>query len=43
MSFIVRISTGILVTGEEQRARKDLSWWTSKKSWNQISIIPITI
>ncbi|MCC2385648.1 Z1 domain-containing protein [Bacillus cereus] len=31
MSFIVRISTGILVTGEEQRARKDLSWWTSKK------------
>lgn len=29
-SFIVRISTGILVTGEKQRTR-DLSWWTSKK------------
>lgn len=29
-SFIVRISTGILVTGEAQRKR-DLSWWTSKK------------
>jgi len=28
--FIVRITTGILVTGEEQRTR-DLSWWTSKK------------
>ncbi|MEM5607117.1 hypothetical protein AAHH76_04820 [Bacillus toyonensis] len=31
MSFIVRISTGILVTGEKQRTRRDLSWWTSKK------------
>ncbi|OCA86014.1 endonuclease [Bacillus sp. FJAT-27225] len=29
-SFIVRIETGILVTGEEQRTR-DLTWWTSKK------------
>ena len=29
-SFIVRITTGILVTGEEQKNR-DLSWWTSKK------------
>lgn len=29
-SFIVRIQTGILVTGEEQKER-DLSWWTSKK------------
>lgn len=30
MSFIVRISKGVLVTGEKQRTR-DLSWWTSKK------------
>ncbi|MGD6900458.1 Z1 domain-containing protein [Bacillus infantis] len=30
MSFKVRISTGILVTGEKQKTR-DLSWWTSKK------------
>ncbi|MFP5108134.1 Z1 domain-containing protein [Neobacillus sp. C211] len=29
-SFNVRITTGILVTGEEQKTR-DLSWWTSKK------------
>lgn len=29
-SFNVRIETGILVTGDEQKAR-DLSWWTSKK------------
>ena len=29
-TFIVRITTGILVTGEEQRNR-DLSWWTGKK------------
>ncbi|MBH0157311.1 Z1 domain-containing protein [Fictibacillus sp. 5RED26] len=29
-AFIVRISSGILVVGEEQRTR-DLSWWTSKK------------
>ncbi|MED1122084.1 Z1 domain-containing protein [Bacillus atrophaeus] len=29
-SFIVRIRTGILITGEAQRKR-DLSWWTSKK------------
>lgn len=29
-SFVVRISSGILVTGEKQRTR-DLSWWTSKK------------
>ncbi|WP_303984887.1 Z1 domain-containing protein [Niallia circulans] len=28
--FTVRITTGILVTGEEQKTR-DLSWWTSKK------------
>lgn len=30
MSFVVRISKGVLVTGEIQRTR-DLSWWTSKK------------
>jgi hypothetical protein len=29
-SFDVRITTGILVTGEDQKTR-DLSWWTSKK------------
>ncbi len=29
-SFNVRITTGVLVTGEKQKTR-DLSWWTSKK------------
>ncbi|MGG1482785.1 Z1 domain-containing protein [Peribacillus castrilensis] len=29
-SFNVRITTGILVTGEEQKTR-DLTWWTGKK------------
>ncbi|MHC2832099.1 Z1 domain-containing protein [Bacillus sp. F9_6S_D1_P_5] len=29
-SFNVRIETGVLVTGEEQKTR-DLSWWTGKK------------
>ncbi|MDE5052478.1 Z1 domain-containing protein [Niallia taxi] len=29
-SFVVRIETGILVTGEEQRNR-DRTWWTGKK------------
>ncbi|KGP73720.1 Z1 domain-containing protein [Pontibacillus yanchengensis] len=29
-SFVVRITTGTLVTGEEHRKR-DLTWWTSKK------------
>ncbi|MGD7048821.1 endonuclease [Rossellomorea marisflavi] len=29
-AFDVRITTGILVTGEDQRSR-DLTWWTSKR------------
>lgn len=29
--FQVRMTTGILVRGQGQRNRKDLTWWTSKK------------